>query len=266
MRTRNFAICAAAILSVLCLLTVTNATLPFEGTWAQVGIASFFATSVNMFTGSFNVPPPPVDRNFFAVVAKLESITVTEGIATILTWNHTISAYTLQLYYSVNGYDSTYSNSIVVHPGDEITFFEEWNYQQSAWTVGANVTDTDQYLFLSFPEDLTLGLASVEILTTLTFNESWPACTRLPRSDLFMVNSIGSNCGFVGCGPWITDSWGLCQSNVLAHGSEAIFSFNATSTDLAANNNNSNADDEVVSLKLSEGKEIAAVPLKKKYI
>jgi len=160
---------------------------------------------------------------FFAVVIKLESITVTEGIATILAWNSTLRNYTLQLYYTTNGVDQTYSDALTVAPGANLTIFESYDYDQEAWTVGANVTQTGQSLFLSFGEDLTLSEASIELATLLP-----GVCSQLPASNDLVVYDVGYNCGFIGCGPWVPNTWEACDVVVNAHGPIAGFTFNST--------------------------------------
>jgi len=247
-----------AVLALFLCLAVANVrgTLPFEGSWQQVAIASFLGTSVNSFTGAFQVPAAPEDGGFFAVVLKLESVTVTEGIATIVTWNQNASAYTLQLYYTTNGVDQTYSDTLAVRPESNVTFYEQYDYSNEQWTVGANVTDTSESLFLSFPEGLTLSLASIELATNGTY------CGQLPSSDYFTVSQIGYNCGFVGCGPWMMDSWGECQTSISAHGSQASFSFNSTASYLQQ-------DDHIFSLKYKESAvadDASSKKTNKKYI
>eukprot|EP01102_Stenamoeba_stenopodia_P012511 TRINITY_DN3966_c1_g1_i1.p1 TRINITY_DN3966_c1_g1~~TRINITY_DN3966_c1_g1_i1.p1 ORF type:complete len:300 (-),score=78.85 TRINITY_DN3966_c1_g1_i1:21-872(-) len=241
-------------------LWTVEATLPFEGDWQQVAIASFFGTSVNSFSGALQVPEPPLDTtNFFAIVAKLESITVTEGIATIIAWNTTLNNYTLQLYYTTNGVDQTFSNVVLLKSGANITFFESYDYDNEAWTVGANVTGTEDNLFLSFPEDLTLSQASIE-LSALEPGQ----CNQLPASNSVKVTSVGYNCGFVGCGPWVPNTWEACGVLVDAHGAVASFSFNSSSSSVADANETNNFNDKMQ--QISSVAEDQIVVMKEKII
>jgi len=219
------------LVALVCLMgsvpVPVKATLPFEMNWNQIGLASFFATSVNTFTGSFQVPEAPINRlELFAMVMKLESITVTEGIAVIVAWNSNTSSYQTQLYYTPNGNDQVYSNSLYLHPGARVDFYQQWDYSHQQWTASINVSQTGDSLYLSFPEDLTLGLAAVELLASFPTNGS--DCERLSRSNTFQVSNIGYNCGFVGCGPWITKNGDVCDSNVLASGNQVVFNFSST--------------------------------------